>query len=153
MPEFVLLYEQLPCWMYLCSESPVLASCCRGTADQRGWLRRLHTPPCWIFFVISLLLQTSWQEVNGLLAQQSLLPRQGGAAWPDVRHPLFERARGDGAAGRAPLLTFAVVRAQAAPTERKIAVLLRLHIPLAKLHFFLLKKGLKAKRDCQKYLM
>lgn len=126
MPEFVLVYQQSPCWMYLCSESPALAacaspalaSCCRSTADQRGCLCRLHTPRCWIFFFISLLLQTSWQEVNGLLARQSLLPHQGEAAWPDVRHPLFEHARGDAAAGRAPLLTFAVVRAQAAPTER-----------------------------------
>ena len=66
------------------------------------------------FFFISLLLQTSWQEVNGLLAQQSLLPHQGEAARPDMQHPLFERARGDGAADRDPLLTFAVVLARAA---------------------------------------
>lgn len=50
-----------------------------------------------LFFFISLLLQTGWQEVNGLLAQQSLLPHQGAAAWPDVGHPLFEGAGGDGA--------------------------------------------------------
>lgn len=94
--------------------SPGLASCCWSTADQRGCLCCLCTPWCWIFFFISLLLQTSWQEVNGLLAQQSLLPHQGEAAWPDVQNPLFEGAWGDGAADRDPLLTFAVVLAQAA---------------------------------------
>lgn len=45
-------------------------------------------------------------------------------------------AQGGGAAGRAPLLTFAVVLAQASAEHKEIAVLLRLHIPLAKLPFF-----------------
>lgn len=72
--------EQLPYWKSLCLESPALDTRPLCWLIQ-GCLCCLHTPQGWSFFTSSLL-QPGWQEVNGLLAQHSLLPLQG-AAWPD----------------------------------------------------------------------
>lgn len=69
LPKFVLMNKQLPFWMHLVGKallwlhtpSPVLASRC-----SEGLSLLLHTPQGWS--LTSLLLQMSWQEVNGLLA-------------------------------------------------------------------------------------
>lgn len=141
--------KQLPCRMCLCLESPALDTRPLHWLVQGLSLLPPH-PTGLDFFFISLLLQPGWQEVNGLLAQQSLLPLQR-AAWPDRQHPLSRQ--GEMLLLTDPLLTFCHGPGwgcHISAEHRDIALLPPLDASLAKPHCFLPKKGLKAEQGCQK---